>query len=134
MALRYAQRTDNKLLLAARQSFRCVMASHTQTKISPLRPGLGMPHNSITFDRRRQYIGKGKAFVPAPVVTQLKAFKLQQNRQSALKNRLECLYVGSSVLVDLFTRQAQLTAPGRLRSSVKCTMPEPRVTLPQGLL
>src|SRR5690606_21951947 len=42
--------------------------------------------------------------------------------------------IGPSIAVQFVAGQAQLTVPGRLRRGVQCTMPQPRVSLPQGLL
>src|SRR3990167_1243494 len=134
MALGNTQGTNDQLLLTPRQYFCSTMGCQTQSEIRPLWACLGMANLLITVQGSGQHFVQLALLVPAAVITEDQTFQLQQFAQRAFENGFQGLDIGSAVTIDFVAGEAQLTVPGRLRSGVKCTMPQPRVPLPQGLL
>ena len=134
MPLGNAQGADYKLLLAPRENVSGIMRTQSQTQIGTLGARLGMPHLLVSNQRSGEYLAQFAILVPAAVVAQGQAIQLDQFLEDALKNRLQGHDVIASVFIYFRARQGQFPVPGSLRNCVKCTMPQPRVSLSQRLL
>ncbi|MNT61239.1 hypothetical protein D3C72_1988660 [compost metagenome] len=84
-----------------------------------------MAHVLISLQGRGEHFTEFSILVPATVITQGQPFELDQIAQGSLKDGLQGLDVISAVFIYFSTGQAQFPVPGRLRNSVKCTMPQP---------
>ncbi|CRM97914.1 hypothetical protein [Pseudomonas sp. 22 E 5] len=93
-----------------------------------------MPNLLIPLQGSGEHCTQFTLFVPTTVVAQRKALEIQQLTQGLFKDWFQGFDVGAAVFIYFVAGQAQLSVPGRLRSGVKCTMPQPRVPLPKGLL
>src|SRR5690606_15711872 len=93
-----------------------------------------MAQQLVALERGGQHLVERLLSIPAPVVTQLKPLKVAQRRERTFEHGFQSLDIGTPIAVYLVARTDQFPAPGRLRSAVKCTMAQPRVPLPQGLL
>ncbi len=134
MPLGNAKCAHHQLLLPSGQGFRRVMAPYTQAQVGSLRSGLCVTHGSVPLERRSKHVGQITILIPTAVVAQLKIAQIQKLAQGAFENRLEVLNIRSSEAIYLVARQGQLTAPRRVGSGVKCTMPQQRVPLTERLL
>ncbi|MNZ88753.1 hypothetical protein D3C78_1076510 [compost metagenome] len=128
------QCANHQLLLATGQDVRGVVCAQSETQISTLWSGLGMPHLLVPLQRPGEHSTQFTVLVPAAVIAERQAFKLNQFAQGLFKDWFQGFDISAAVFIDFSAGLAQFPVPNRLRNGVKCTMPQPRVSLAQGLL
>ena len=93
-----------------------------------------MAHLLIPLHGSSEYGAQFPVFVPASVIAERQTFKLNQFAQGLFKDWFQGFDVSAAVFIDFSAGLAQFPVPNRLRNGVKCTMPQPGVSLAQGLL